>query len=187
MVRIADSQIQYTLLSDTTTTHRLRKDARIFAVGFVLTCTDVAALARKALPTEFIAEHAGDSVLASKWHCTDYDIEAIDIPKREAILHFYPWVYGNKAPREVENIPPERQKEWDRLYGQHLGCNCPPKRILYPHISLGTVYFMERYLNRVVATHQLEDLLLVPLNPSGAFPFACRRFPLLDTAQSLTM
>ncbi|KAJ7167439.1 hypothetical protein C8R43DRAFT_175283 [Mycena crocata] len=150
-------------------THRLRNDARIFAVGFVLACTDVAALAQKALSTEFVAEHAGDPVLAFKWHCTDYDIEAIDIPKREAIfvaVHFYPWVYGDKAPREVESIPPERQKEWDRLYGQHLGRKCPPKRILYPHISLGTVYFMERYLNRVVATHQLEDLLLVPLNLS---------------------
>ncbi|KAJ7205935.1 hypothetical protein C8J57DRAFT_358530 [Mycena rebaudengoi] len=35
-------------------------------------------------------------------------------------VHFYPWVYGNKDPPEVDNIPPERQKEWDRLYGQHL-------------------------------------------------------------------
>ncbi|KAJ6612576.1 hypothetical protein B0H10DRAFT_2051788 [Mycena sp. CBHHK59/15] len=150
-------------------THKLRDDARVFAVGFILDRAEVEVIAKEALPHDFLAVHSNDGVQAFKWRATEHEFEVFDVlPKRDRLfvaLHFYPWVYGYPAPPELEAIPKERYEEWNSLYGHHVGHECEVRRMLYPHATLGTVFFLQRYLRRVVATHQLVELLM-PVNPS---------------------
>jgi hypothetical protein len=123
-------------------THKLRHDARVFAIGFILDRAELEVIAKEALPHDFLAVHSNDGVQAFKWRATDHEFEVFNIlPKRDRFfvaLHFYPWVYGYPAPPELEAIPKERYEEWNSLYGRHIGHEYEVKRMLYPHASLGS-------------------------------------------------
>ncbi|KAJ7727183.1 hypothetical protein B0H14DRAFT_3001833, partial [Mycena olivaceomarginata] len=145
-------------------THKLRDDARVFAIGFILDRAELEVIAKEALPHDFLAVHSNDGVQAFKWRATDHEFEVFDIlPKRDRFfvaLHFYPWVYGYPAPPELEVIPKERYEEWNSLYGRHIGHECEVRRMLYPHASLGMFSSCSTTSNASVATHQLVELLV---------------------------
>ncbi|KAJ7504604.1 hypothetical protein B0H11DRAFT_487306 [Mycena galericulata] len=149
--------------------HKLHDDVRVFAMGFILDRADLEVIAKASLPTDFLTTHSNDGVQAFKWRATEHEFEVFDVlPKRDRFfvaLHFYPWFLGYPAPPEVETIPNERYEEWNSLYGRHLAHQCEVRKKLYPHATLGTVFFLQSYLRRVVATHQLVEVL-VPVNPS---------------------
>ncbi|KAJ7609991.1 hypothetical protein DFH06DRAFT_1246450 [Mycena polygramma] len=150
--------------------HKLRDDVRVFAMGFILPRSELQAMAHKSLPTDFLATHSNDGVHAFKWRATDHEFEVFDVlPRRDSFfvaLHFYPWFLGAPAPPELEAIPTERFEVWNNLYGRHLDHKCEVRKKLYPHASLGTVFFLQRYIRRVVAVHQLVEVL-VPVDSGG--------------------
>ncbi|KAJ7635600.1 hypothetical protein DFH06DRAFT_1336618 [Mycena polygramma] len=150
--------------------HKLHDDVRVFAMGFILDRSELEALAQVSLPADFLAIHSNDGVQAFKWRATEHEFEVFDVlPKRDRFfiaVHFYPWFWGCPSPPELEEIPNGRFATWNSLYGRHLAHKCEVRKKLYPHASLGTVFFLQRYIRRIVATHGLIELL-VPVNTSG--------------------
>ncbi|KAJ6601572.1 hypothetical protein B0H10DRAFT_2230524 [Mycena sp. CBHHK59/15] len=74
-------------------THRLRSGVGLYAVGFILNRTQIAAIAKRAFAPDFLASHGDDPVLAFKWHIRQHHCQALVTVDPERFLvavHFYP-------------------------------------------------------------------------------------------------
>ncbi|KAJ7209976.1 hypothetical protein GGX14DRAFT_451203 [Mycena pura] len=168
-------------------THRLRDDTRVFATGFLLNRDEITELAQRALSTDFLASHGNDAVLAFKWHMrqpfelnklVQYACEALVTNQRDRFLiavHFFPWVIGELVPRELADIPTHRKEMWHQHYGLHYGQYAAKKypvgMVPYPR-RLGAIFFLPKYIDQVVASHDLGELL-VPVKSSGTILLDC--------------
>ncbi|KAJ7716584.1 hypothetical protein DFH07DRAFT_1068352 [Mycena maculata] len=156
--------------------YRLRPGVGLYATGFILKRTQIAAIAVKTFTSEFLASHGNDPVLAFKWHIRSHDsgfsrnpkaLATVDPQKFLVAVHFYPWVTDQSidpAPSELAGIPMDRREMWQTKYGQYAPGVCTEVSRLYPHRRIGWPFFLPDYIESVVNTHDLWPLM-EPIEP----------------------
>ncbi|KAJ7202259.1 hypothetical protein B0H12DRAFT_1162810 [Mycena haematopus] len=154
--------------------YKLRRGVGLYAVGFLVTQEQMAAIANLACPS-FIALHGKDGVLALKWHVSRHKFEVLDTVKTDTYfiaVHFYPWPAGRDRkdpPPSLKDMPQDRRDLWQDTYGRHALGTCKEVSYLYP-TCIGSPYFLSDYLEKVVVARRLWDVLepisiLEPINP----------------------
>jgi hypothetical protein len=119
------------------TGYKLRTGVGLYAVGFVVTQQQMAAMADLACPS-FTALYGKDGVLALKWHVSRHQFEVLDTVKTDTYfvaVHFYPWPAGpgrKDPPPDLAGVPQDRRDLWQDTYGRHAPGTCEEVSYLYP-------------------------------------------------------
>ncbi|KAJ6600654.1 hypothetical protein B0H10DRAFT_1958776 [Mycena sp. CBHHK59/15] len=81
----------------TTMTHRLRSGVGLYAVGFILNRTQIAAIAKRAFAPDFLASHGDDPVLAFKWHIRQHHCQVLVTVDPERFLEIWTSLVSQKV------------------------------------------------------------------------------------------